>query len=156
MLSSVTSQLKYSKSGFSCLQLDLYSLFYPGCEQEVGLCTFPIPGLLLWIPPAPLPLRGVEEWCCSRKQISLGKRRWIKRIYAFRCLDFYSPPQLFLTFVCTGVCLEHSQCILEPLCSQHQNRHNHSHLNSARWKSPVSASHDFTSKCLGYDSRPVL
>lgn len=44
-ISLVTSQLKYSKNGFSCLQLDLYPLFYPECEQEAGFCTFPISGM---------------------------------------------------------------------------------------------------------------
>lgn len=75
-------------------------------------------------------LSHCEEWSSdaalnagsSRKPISLGKRRWIKRIYALRCMDFYFPPQLLLTFAWTGVCLEHSWCVLEPLCSQQQNR----------------------------------
>lgn len=156
VLAFVKSQLKYSKTGFSCLQLDLYLLFYPGCGQEVGLCTFPIPGmpLLLWIPP--LPLWGKEQWCCTecrqpKKWVSIAKSRRIKRIHALRYMDFYFPPVISYLCLPWGV----FGAFLSP-CDRRTGRDNHSHLNSARCKSPMSASHDFTSQYLGSDSRLVL
>lgn len=103
-----------------------------------------------------------EEWSSdaalnagsSRKWISLGKRRWIKRIYALRCMDFYFPPSYFLPLLSLGCVWSTLSAFLSPFVHR-TGRHNHSHLNSARWKC-VSASHDFTSKCLGSNSRLVL
>lgn len=117
--------------------------------------------LLLWVPPTPLPLWGKEQWCCTecrqpQKWVCIAKSRRIKRIYALRCTDFYFPPSYFLPLLALGCVWSTLGAFLSPCAhSSRTGRDNQSHLNSARWKSPMSASHGFTSKCLGSDSRLV-